>query len=36
MILYKISRFFELGCYAFPAKVCILNQLQLQCPPYQN
>ena len=30
MILHKISRFFELDCYAFPVKVCILNQLQLQ------
>jgi len=30
MILHKISRFFELDCYAFPVKVCILNQLQLR------
>ena len=30
MILHNISRFFELDCYAFPVKVCILNQLQLQ------
>jgi len=32
MILHKISRFFELEC-AFPVKVCILNQLQLQRSP---
>ena len=25
--------FFELDCYAFPVKVCILNQLQLQRSP---
>ena len=36
MILHKISRFFELDCYAFPVKVCILNQLQLQRSPYQK
>ena len=36
MILHKISRFFELGCYAFSEKVCILNQLQLQRSPYQK
>jgi len=30
MILHKISRFFYLDCYAFPEKVCILHQLQLQ------
>ena len=36
MILHKISRFFELDCYAFPVKVCILHQLQLQCSPYQK
>ena len=37
MILHKISRFlFELECYAFPVKVCILNQLQLQRSPYQK
>ena len=35
MILHKISVFL-LDCYAFPVKVCILNQLQLQCLPYQN
>ena len=34
MILHKISRFFQLDCYAFPVKVCILNQLQLQRSPY--
>jgi len=28
--------FFELDCYAFPVKVCILNQLQLQRSPYQK
>ena len=31
MILHKISRFFELDCYAFPVKVCILNQLSYSC-----
>jgi len=31
MILHKISRFFELDCYAFPAKVCILNQFAYSC-----
>jgi len=31
MILYKISRFFELDCYAFPVKVCILKR-----SPYQK
>ena len=36
MILHKISRFFELDFYAFPVKVCILNQLQLQRSPYQK
>jgi len=36
MILHKISVFFKLDCYAFPVKVCILNQLQLQCSPYQK
>ena len=36
MILHKISRFFQLDCYAFPVKVCILNQLQLQRSPYQK
>jgi len=36
MILHKISRFFELDCYAFPVNVCILNQLQLQRSPYQK
>ena len=36
MILHKISRYFELDCYAFPVKVCILNQLQLQRSPYQK
>jgi len=36
MILHKIYRFFELDCYTFPVKVCILNQLQLQCSPYQK
>jgi len=30
MILHNISRFFELDCWAFLVKVCILNQLQLQ------
>jgi len=25
--------FFNLDCYFFPVKVCILNQLQLQCSP---
>ena len=30
------SPFFELVCYAFPIKVCILNQLQLQRSPYQK
>jgi len=25
-----------LDCYAFPVKVCILHQLQLQCSPYQK
>jgi len=28
--------FFELDYYAFPVKVCILNQLQLQRSPYQK
>jgi len=28
--------FFQLDCYAFPVTVCILNQLQLQCSPYQK
>ena len=28
--------FFYLDCYAFPVKVCILHQLQLQYSPYQN
>jgi len=36
MILHNISRFFELDCYAFPVKVCVLNQLQLQRSPYQK
>jgi len=37
MILHKISRFFELDCYAFPVKVCtLMNQLQLQRSPYQK
>jgi len=36
MILHKISRFFELDCYAFLVNVCILNQLQLQRSPYQK
>ena len=36
MILHKISRFFELDCYAFPVKVCILKQLQLQRSSYQK
>jgi len=36
MILHKISRFFELDCYAFLVKVCILNQLQLRRSPYQK
>ena len=36
MILHKISRFFYLDCYAFPVKVCILHQLQLQCSPFQK
>jgi len=36
MILQKISRVVELDCYAFPVKVCILNQLQLQRSPYQK
>ena len=36
MFLHKISRFFELDCFAFPVKVCILNQLQLQRSPYQK
>jgi len=36
MILHKISRFFELDCNAFPVKVWILNQLQLQRSPYQK
>ena len=36
MTLHKISRFFELDCYAFPVKVSILNQLQLQRSPYQK
>jgi len=28
--------FFELDCYAFPVKVCILNQLQRQRSPYEK
>jgi len=36
MTLHKISRFSELECYAFPVKVSILNQLQLQLSPYQK
>ena len=36
MILHKISRFFEVDCYAFPVKVCLLNQLQLQRLSYQK
>jgi len=36
MILHNISRFLELDCYAFPVKVCILNQLQLQRSPKQK
>jgi len=28
--------FFQLDCYAFPVTVCILNQLQLHCLPYQK
>jgi len=36
MILHKVSRIFEVGCDAFPVKVCILNQLQLQRSPYQK
>jgi len=36
MILHKIYLFFELDCYAFSVKVCILNQLQLQRSPYQK
>ena len=36
MVLHKISRFFYLDCYAFPVKVCILLQLQLQCSSYQK
>jgi len=36
MILHKISRYFELDFYAFPVKVCFLNQLQLQRSPYQK
>ena len=35
MISYKIC-FFQLDCYAFPLKACILNKLQLQCSPYQK
>jgi len=27
---------FLTGLFAFPVKVCILNQLQLQCSPYQK
>jgi len=34
--LRKIYVFLKLDCYAFPVKVCILNQLQLQCSPYQK
>ena len=37
--VYDITQdfsFFELECYAFPVKVCILNQLQLQRSPYQK
>jgi len=26
----------DLDCHGFPAKVCILNQLQLQRSPYQK
>jgi len=36
MILHKIYCFSELDCYAFPVKVCILNQLQLQRSSYQK
>jgi len=36
MILHKISVFFYLDCNAFPVKVCILHQSQLQCSPYQK
>jgi len=32
----KDFSFFELDCYAFPVKFCILNQLQLQRSPYQK
>jgi len=35
MNLCKIC-FFQLDCYAFPVKACILNKLQLQCSPYQK
>ena len=28
--------FLYLDCYAFPVKVCILHQLQLQCSPYKK
>ena len=33
---FQFSKKFELDCYAFPVKVCILNQLQLQRSPYQK
>jgi len=36
MTFHKISRVFELDCYAFPVKVSIVNQLQLQRPPYKE
>jgi len=36
MTLHKISRFFELDCYAFPVKVSMVNQLQLQRSPYKE
>ena len=36
MTLHNIFRFFELDCYAFPVKVSILNQWQLQRSPYKE
>ena len=35
--VYNFIQFFvKLDCYAFPVKACILNELQLQCSPYQK
>ena len=33
---FQFSKKFDLDCYAFLVKVCILNQLQLQRSPYQK